>query len=116
MYELPKKKTEGVRIFLPGMGLFSQLSWEEPKLDIKSLKKSFWLIFTKIYHTQINIDQRYDIKYSFVYIWMWAVQFLMSLIEFMIVFAHDCLSQICHTILKQMDVTYLLYIYGLWGY
>ena len=69
-----------------------------------------------IYRTQINIDQRYGNKYSFVYIWMWAVQFLTSLIAFMIVFAHDCLSQICLTILKQTDVTYLLYINGLWEY
>ena len=28
-----------------------------------------------IYHTQIDIDQRYGKKDSFVYIWMWAVQF-----------------------------------------
>ena len=69
-----------------------------------------------IYHTQINIDQRYGNRYSFVYIWMWAVKSLTFLIAFMIVFAHECLSQMCHTILKQMDVTDLLYIYGLWGY
>ena len=94
---------------------FSESSWEEPT-GHKILKIVILVIFTMIYHTQIDIDQRYGNRYSFVYIWMWSVKFLTSHIAFMIVFAHDCLSQICHTILKPTDVTYLSYVYGLWGY
>ena len=63
-----------------------------------------------IQHIQINIDQRNGRKYLFFKIWMWAVQVLLHLLEYIIIFSHGGLSQICHTIFNGKDAVYFFIV------
>jgi len=51
----------------------------------------------------------------FFKIWMWAVQVLLHLLEYIIIFSHGGLSQMCHTIFNGKYTTYFFHIFGFVG-